>query len=43
MVWQLGARGRDAAQEVKALFREIVPEAKASGQRKKITQVKLAS
>ncbi len=27
VVWQLGARGREAADEVKALFREVLPEA----------------
>src|SRR5271155_4190564 len=27
VVWQLGARGRDAADEVQALFREVLPEA----------------
>ena len=28
VVWQLGARGRDAAAEVRALFAELVPEAR---------------
>jgi chromosome partitioning protein len=28
VVWQLGSRGRDAAAEVEALFREILPEAR---------------
>jgi chromosome partitioning protein len=27
VVWHLGARGREAAQEVEALFREVLPEA----------------
>jgi chromosome partitioning protein len=27
VVWQLGARGREAAHEVETLFREILPEA----------------
>jgi chromosome partitioning protein len=27
VVWQLGARGREAADEVNALFREVLPEA----------------
>ena len=30
VVWQLGARGREAADEVEALFREVLPEACAS-------------
>src|SRR5882724_771884 len=30
VVWQLGARGREAAGEVDALFRELVPEARAT-------------
>ena len=30
VVWQLGARGREAAQEVEALFREVLPEARAT-------------
>jgi chromosome partitioning protein len=30
VVWQLGARGREAAGEVAALFREVLPEACAS-------------
>jgi chromosome partitioning protein len=30
VVRQLGARGRDAAQEVEALFREVLPEARAA-------------
>src|SRR5581483_10016726 len=30
VVWQLGARGRDAADEVEALFREVLPDACAS-------------
>jgi chromosome partitioning protein len=30
VVWQLGARGRDAADEVEALFREMLPEAVGS-------------
>lgn len=29
VVWQLGARGRDAAQEVKKLFKELFPKAAA--------------
>jgi chromosome partitioning protein len=29
VVWQMGSRARDAAQEVDALFREILPEAAA--------------
>lgn len=33
VVWQLGARGNDAAAEVKALFREVLPEACASAKR----------
>lgn len=27
VVWQLGARGREAAEEVEALFREVLPDA----------------
>ncbi|HZU36393.1 MAG TPA: ParA family protein [Gemmataceae bacterium] len=30
VVWQLGARGREAADEVRALFREVLPDAAAS-------------
>ncbi len=30
VVWQLGSRGSEAAAEVEALFREILPEARAS-------------
>ena len=30
VVWQLGARGREAADEVEALFREVLPDARAS-------------
>ncbi len=30
VVWQLGARGHEAADEVKALFREILPDAVAA-------------
>ena len=30
VVWQLGARGREAADEVEALFAEILPDARAS-------------
>jgi chromosome partitioning protein len=30
LVWQLGARAREAADEVRALFREILPDACAS-------------
>jgi chromosome partitioning protein len=30
VVWQLGARGRDATDEVKTLFREVLPDACAS-------------
>lgn len=30
VVWQLGARGREAADEVDALFREVLPDAVAS-------------
>jgi chromosome partitioning protein len=30
VVWELGARGREAAQEVKALFHEILPHAIAA-------------
>jgi chromosome partitioning protein len=30
VVWQLGARGREAAAEVQALFREVLPEARAA-------------
>ncbi len=33
VVWQLGARGSEAAAEVKALFREVLPEACASAKR----------
>ena len=29
VVWQLGARGREAADEVQSLFREVLPEASA--------------
>ena len=31
VVWQLGARGREAADEVMTLFRELLPDACASG------------
>lgn len=39
VVWHLGARGREATDEVKSLFREILPEACASrsARRKKIS------
>ncbi len=30
VVWQLGARGREAASEVESLFRAVLPEARAS-------------
>ena len=30
VVWNMGARGREAAQEVQAFFREVLPEAVAS-------------
>jgi chromosome partitioning protein len=30
VVWQLGARGREAANEVESLFRAVLPEARAS-------------
>jgi chromosome partitioning protein len=30
VVWQLGARGREAAEEVQSLFRELLPEARAA-------------
>jgi chromosome partitioning protein len=30
VVWQLGARGREAANEVEALFREVLPDACAT-------------
>ncbi len=30
VVWQLGARGREATEEVRALFREVLPDACAS-------------
>src|SRR5271156_548426 len=30
VVWQLGARAREAADEVQALFRELLPEARAT-------------
>ena len=33
VVWRMGARGRDAAQEIDALFREVLPEA-ARGRKK---------
>lgn len=33
VVWQLGARGSEAAAEVEALFRELLPEARASAKR----------
>lgn len=33
VVWQLGARGGEAAAEVEALFREILPDARASAKR----------
>ena len=33
VVWQLGARGREAAAEVEALFREVLPEACAASHR----------
>ena len=39
VVWQLGARGSEAAAEVKALFREVLPEACASAK----TQAKKAA
>ncbi|MCE9565970.1 MAG: ParA family protein [Planctomycetes bacterium] len=30
VVWQMGTRGRDATEEVQSLFRELLPEARAS-------------
>ena len=30
VVWQLGARGREATNEVQSLFREVLPDARAS-------------
>src|SRR5947199_2756205 len=30
VVWQLGARGREAADEVQALFQEVLPDARAA-------------
>jgi chromosome partitioning protein len=30
VVWQLGSRGREAAEEVESLFREVLPEARKS-------------
>src|SRR5271156_4584219 len=30
VVWQLGSRGRDAADEVQALFHEVLPDARAT-------------
>ena len=30
VVWQLGARGRDATREVQSLFKELLPDAKKS-------------
>ena len=30
VVWQLGSRGREATEEVRALFREILPEGRAA-------------
>jgi chromosome partitioning protein len=39
VVWRMGARGREAAREIEALFREILPDAAARrasrGQRKR--------
>ena len=29
VVWRMGARGREAAEEMKRIFSEILPEAKA--------------
>jgi chromosome partitioning protein len=29
VVWRLGARAREAAEEINALFREVLPEARA--------------
>ncbi|OWK34902.1 AAA family ATPase [Fimbriiglobus ruber] len=31
VVWQMGARGKEAAQEIRALFQEALPEAKKTG------------
>lgn len=33
VVWQLGARGREAASEVDALFREVLPDARTKSRR----------
>jgi chromosome partitioning protein len=30
VVWKMGARGREATQEIEALFREVLPQAVAS-------------
>ena len=35
VVWQLSARGREASDEVKALFREVLPDAYASAASRK--------
>lgn len=42
VVWNLGARGHEAAQEIKALFREVVPDAAASRSRKAAAELKVA-
>jgi chromosome partitioning protein len=34
VVWQLGSRGREAAAEVEALFREVLPDAEAASGRR---------
>jgi chromosome partitioning protein len=39
VVWQLGARGRDASDEVKTLFREVLPDAYASAAHRKAKTV----
>ena len=37
VVWQLGSRGRDAAEEIQALFRELLPEAAGVKSRRRRT------
>ncbi|QVL30788.1 AAA family ATPase [Telmatocola sphagniphila] len=42
VVWKLGSRGREAADEVQALFRELLPDAVASKKRSKIKKLESA-
>jgi chromosome partitioning protein len=41
VVWRLGARGREAAHEIQALFREVLPEAVRKRNVKRPARVKM--